>query len=45
MDIPDSVLEQAINQAFSMYDKDGSGTIDRDEVGAFFNQVLQMVGV
>lgn len=28
-----------------MFDRDGSGTIDKDEVGAFFNQVLQMVGV
>lgn len=45
MNIPDSVLERAIDQAFNLYDSDGSGTIDKEEVGNFFNQVLQMVGV
>ena len=45
MNIPDPVLEQAIDQCFSMYDKDNSGTIDKEEVGGFFNQVLKIVGV
>lgn len=45
MNIPDPVLEKAIDQAFSMYDTDNSGTIDKEEVGNVFNHVLQLVGV
>lgn len=28
--VPDSVLERAIDQAFNLYDQDGSGTIDKE---------------
>lgn len=42
--IPDSVIQKAIDQAFSKYDRNGDGTIDTDQAGDFFNQVLKMAG-
>ena len=44
MSIPDNVLQQYIDQIFSRYDRDRSGTLDASELASFFNDVFQAMG-
>eukprot|EP00919_Chromeraceae_sp_WS-2016_P051361 GHVR01121765.1.p1 GENE.GHVR01121765.1~~GHVR01121765.1.p1 ORF type:complete len:153 (+),score=15.49 GHVR01121765.1:810-1268(+) len=44
MSIPDNVLKQYIDQIFSKYDQDNSGTLNAFELSSFFNDVFVMMG-
>ena len=44
MSIPDNVLQSYIDQIFSRFDRDRSGTLDPSELAAFFNDVFALMG-
>ena len=42
--IDDNTLRGYIDQVFSKYDRDRSGTLDPNELAGFFNDVFAMSG-
>lgn len=44
MSIPDNVLQNYIDTIFNKFDRDRSGTLDPNELAAFFNDVFAMMG-
>lgn len=44
MSIPDSALQNYIDQIFQKYDRDNSGSLDANELALFFNDVFQLMG-
>lgn len=44
MNVTDVQLRQYIDQIFSRYDRDGTGSLDVNELAAFFNEVFQRMG-
>lgn len=44
MSINDNQLKAYIDQIFSKYDKDNSGSLDPRELSFFFNDLFQLMG-
>ena len=44
MSISDQQLRSYIDQVFAQFDKDGSGSLDVNELAAFFNAVFSRMG-
>ena len=44
MSVSDSQLQSYIDQIFSKYDRDNSGTLDAHELSQFFNDIFVMMG-
>jgi len=44
MSISDNQLKAYIDQIFSKYDRDNSGSLDARELASFFNDLFQMMG-
>ena len=44
MSISDQQLRSYIDQVFAQFDRDGSQTLDANELAAFFNAVFQRMG-
>lgn len=44
MSISDQQLRNYIDQVFAQFDRDGSGSLDVNELAAFFNGVFSRMG-
>ena len=45
MSFSDQQLQQYVNQSFRTYDRDGTGTLNQQELANFFNDVFRAAGL